>query len=943
MGVAALWDGWQRGARNVPGPLASSHAANAIVRWSGDGLAAGTAIDTSTIGPGDTPFTTATASTFTVDASGRIQMDQQAATAAVLTWNTAFLFSLNAYPVRMYLEMTALPSAGAPIVQAFGSGNSILRWRLDITSTGLIRLRDDANNIVDTSVLALAIATRYRIEVTVNDTSARAYVYAGDSTTALLTLAGTVGSTCDAIRFGNSQTSPTWPRLYMDDLAVGRGGPELIGPVVGAYTDPGLAEVYGVGAELLIDEAWVDITSDVRYAQSIKITRGRSSETRNADPQTCSLTLDNRLGKYSPRNPVGPYYGKIGRNTPLRVWVSRNEIRYYRFYGEISSWPPEWDITGREAIVSVTASGMMRRLVQGDSPLRSALYRGISTETVNPPVAYWPCEDGENSSVVSSAVAGVRAMDVMGTATFASESGFAASDALPKMGTAKFTGYPGSYTVTGTTQIRLLIAVPAAGVADGQGLLRLHGTGSANLWDLLYRTASGGSVELLAQNNDGTTVSLNDTTGTVTGLNLNGAFKRLSVEITTSGSNSTVRIQAAVPGSAGTAFNDTLNSATLGRITSMIVGADQGLGDTAVGHISVQTAQTSLADYADEFNAWNDEAVLARFERLCAEEGVNYETRTGGNDVTTMGYQKIGTLLDLLRETADSDLGMLLESREQLALRFRDRTSLYSQDPAVTLDCSAHQMDEQIKPVEDDQAARNDITVVRRDGASSRAVLEEGPLSVQAPPDGIGRVDETVTLSLGTDDQTADQAAWRLHLGTTDEARYSKIQVALHNPSMAGIRHLVLAADIGDRIVVQDPPPGWPPDDISQLVQGYTETINQFMHTIEFSTSPESPWRVGIADDPDSRADTDGSELTADITDSATSFQVTVTDGPLWTTNVSHFPFDVKAGGERMTVTAISGASSPQTFTVTRSVNGVTKAHLAGTALGLADPVYAAL
>jgi hypothetical protein len=48
----------------------------------------------------------------------------------------------------------------------------------------------------------------------------------------------------------------------------------------------------------------------------------------------------------------------------------------------------------------------------------------------------------------------------------------------------------------------------------------------------------------------------------------------------------------------------------------------------------------------------------------------------------------------------------------------------------------------------------------------------------------------------------------------------------------------------------------------------------------------------------------------------------------------------VNVGGERVTVTNITGASSPQTFTVTRSVNGVIKAHSAGAEVHLWSPVY---
>ncbi|MEU6279725.1 hypothetical protein [Streptomyces sp. NPDC047028] len=92
--------------------------------------------------------------------------------------------------------------------------------------------------------------------------------------------------------------------------------------------------------------------------------------------------------------------------------------------------------------------------------------------------------------------------------------------------------------------------------------------------------------------------------------------------------------------------------------------------------------------------------------------------------------------------------------------------------------------------------------------------------------------------------------------------------------------------------------------------------------------------------------DTDGSELAADATSTATSLSVATTDGPVWvdsTTYPAEFPFDITAGGERMRVTGISGTSSPQTFTVVRSLNGVVKAQTDGTDVRLADPAIAAL
>lgn len=87
----------------------------------------------------------------------------------------------------------------------------------------------------------------------------------------------------------------------------------------------------------------------------------------------------------------------------------------------------------------------------------------------------------------------------------------------------------------------------------------------------------------------------------------------------------------------------------------------------------------------------------------------------------------------------------------------------------------------------------------------------------------------------------------------------------------------------------------------------------------------------------------DPSDPDGSVSETDTTLNVATTLGPIWTTTPAEFPFDVVCGGERMTVTTITGTTSPQTFTVIRSVNGVVKGHAAGSAVALADPSYSTL
>lgn len=74
------------------------------------------------------------------------------------------------------------------------------------------------------------------------------------------------------------------------------------------------------------------------------------------------------------------------------------------------------------------------------------------------------------------------------------------------------------------------------------------------------------------------------------------------------------------------------------------------------------------------------------------------------------------------------------------------------------------------------------------------------------------------------------------------------------------------------------------------------------------------------------------STLVSGITSGATSVAIT----GVWTT--TGYPFDFLVGGERLTATAASVGGGNTTLTVTRSVNGVVKAHSAGAAVTLAEP-----
>jgi hypothetical protein len=513
---------------------------------------------------------------------------------------------------------------------------------------------------------------------------------------------------------------------------------------------------------------------------------------------------------------------------------------------------------------------------------------------------------------------------------------WAASDALPTITSGLLRFAVPSYTATNYIIVRLFVAAPSGGVAATQRLLSFTQTGTSTDWSLYLN--SSGNLDLRGYDVAGTQIFA---TG-FQAFGLNGTRKVLSVELTYTAPDTFADLYA-YDVDAGTltlssviTFGDVLPANTIGRVTQIRVGEDGGLAGTAVGHLILANGVLALIDSEGAMIAWRGETATDRIARIPGEDEVPVVVH--GVSDERVGAQSLAAFLDVLREAADADHGILYEARESLALQYRDRWGLYNQAVTLSLDYTGDDgLVAPLDPVDDDQSVRNDVTVQRTGGASARATLDTGTLSTQAPPDGVGRYDQAVTLNLFDDDQPAQHAGWLLHLGTVDETRYPVVRVDLANAP--GMIDDASAVDIGDRVEITNPPAWLPSDAIDLMVQGYTEVLDQYTWTIDFNCTPAAPWDVAVVDE--ARVDTDGSELAVGVDADDTSLSVAVTAGALWTTTDT--PFEVRVGGEVMTVTAVSGASSPQTFTVTRSVNGVTKSHASGADLRLAAPAIVAL
>lgn len=620
-----------------------------------------------------------------------------------------------------------------------------------------------------------------------------------------------------------------------------------------------------------------------------------------------------------------------------------------RFHGEVSAWPPKWDITHRNRSVPIEASGILRRLSQGQPPKESTMRRYMLSQS--DVVAYWPCEDPEGSDSLTSGLAGKPPMEhLSGNLDKAQYDGFTCSDPIPYAGTVQWEGVVAPYTYTGVTQVQFLMAVPTGSLTSISTILRVFTSGNAPWWKLNISNTTG-QLRFLSYDYDDV---IHEDTG-FTGADLRS--KRVSIIITFEHTGSaidwTVKAYEMGESSAIVSLSGTQTSQTFGRVRRVNINMEDSILDSmagvAIGHIVVRNQLVPWGGREVAMGvAYSGETAAQRILRLCVEEGHAVTIVGDATDSVAVGPQTSQTFLELVQEAAFTDMGIIYEPREFLGLAYRTRSSLYAQEAAVTLDYEARTMSS-IEPVEDDDAIRNDITVTRTTGGSYRYALESGPMSILPPSQGgVGKYDDEATVSLWRENQLPGQAEWRVHVGTVDEARYPVLGIDLSTEAFKASAPLSLAAetvDIGGRLVVSNPPASVPPEDITQLVQGMTEHLNRFQWSIDLNCAPSSPYDVAVWDDSsgvgEARYSADSTVLAEDLTTVETGVNISTPTGPDWSSTA--VPYDIMVGGERMTVTAVSGAGVSQTFTVTRSVNGIVKTHATGAAVALFKPAIAAL
>jgi hypothetical protein len=698
-----------------------------------------------------------------------------------------------------------------------------------------------------------------------------------------------------------------------------------------------------VSVELYLSGAWTPVTplDQLTFSDDpIEIVRGFDASGKS-QPSKIALTFNNDDNRFDPDDPTGPLYGIAGRNTPIRIKMSGAELQR----AELSSYAIENTADhvrganrGR-AQVAVVAEGLLRRLGRWTDQVRSPMYSIISARTTS--IGHWPLEENADATALTNTLDGGQA-GFAGGVTFGDDD--APAGAAQSIKTSATSGLSGIFRKVPATNAGWQIAWS----------MKLNAIPPAVLMPVLSWTTSNGYRWWWDVDNGGYRLTCRDRDNTLlmsqTVLYGTGAEPNqwITFRVKATATAGTVTAEMAwYPQGASVLYGISPTfSGTTGALATWIITGNTHITDAHYSHIfGVQTGadnlQSSTALHA--FDGYVGEPAGTRFARLTALFGITRYAVGSLTDTVPMGAQKPGTFLESLQECAVTDDALIYDTSDDIALTWVSRKARYNQTVALALTYPGD-VGPPLRKVIDDPNIANSVTVKNVRGGEATAVRTTGPMSILAPPAGVGEYKGgDVTINADSDSRLPYRAGWELAKGTILGARYPIVRVdVLNNPGLATACQNL---DPGEIITIT----AKAPEVIRLFMIQASQIIGHITRVFEFICAPADVWYPAKYDDTTTRYDSRASTLQTARTTTQTAWTALFPGlADQWTVRPASIPFDLLVAGERVRVTAVGAVAGTagaytQALTVTRSINGVIKAQLAGAELHVADVARYAL
>lgn len=731
--------------------------------------------------------------------------------------------------------------------------------------------------------------------------------------------------------------------------AYGRLYNNVPGPARGASLagQPFLSDSLGPNARIVVEIAWgadpagdfavwswTDITGTVYQNPGISFKYGRADEASKSQPATGSMTLDNSDAAYS-LGGISPNWPNVKLNVPVRVRVDPNGTGFQViFQGNVTSLEPSWDTTGNIATAKLEVGGTLQRLIQHSEDKRSAPYRYVLNQmspvdgTQREAQVYYPLNEGALARSGAAAVG-------TGTATVASF--FLTADAPSKFfGQGKLAPWlPEGFAVH--KLVNLVGSIPSASVAPTfwvfDCLVTIPNAGSSDSIQMQISVDEGPVATsdvhyVLVIDTAAKQITARATVGLVDNESIPSSWEPLF-----DGGVHHVRMWGSQSGAVCSLviYIDDVLAASVNSPTHVLQQPDHwtfyasGTEKQFAGHAVFYTSAL-WAPFGNDTQyrmlGSVSESAVDRIERLCTEDSIplNIIGDTGSaTDTAAMGQQPTAGTVTLLRECEACDQGVLYDGLSS-GLEYVTRDERENADAVMIVDVGAQELFIPFNPKYNDARRINKAKASRSLGGDYTYEDAEGPLGTTS----IGTYDTSITVNIDDDDNVGDFASWLVHLGTVDGYRYPTVVLNIEqNPRLASY---VLALHSGSRIDLTNIHSALPTHDIgtvSLLVEGVSMNITPYSWMVTLQCSLYNPWQIitlaattGDTTETICHLGASNSRITIGADVGATSLTVETVSGPVWTQTADDFPFYVLVGGIKTRVTNVTGASSPQTFTV---------------------------
>ncbi|MET9517042.1 LamG-like jellyroll fold domain-containing protein [Streptomyces sp. NPDC002994] len=509
-----------------------------------------------------------------------------------------------------------------------------------------------------------------------------------------------------------------------------------------------------------------------------------------------------------------------------------------RFWGMVNDWPVHWE--GLHSTVTVSATDLFKRLN------RLPLLKSCLTEEtlVDGPLAYYPLTepaDSLSAGDLSGTTAGVLAITQVGsggTLEFGSAPGPAATSETSAQLTPVSTSVGKylsanlgpDYEAQSTSQWN---AMEAWFSTSTTGRVIFAVASEDQSFRLVFALSADGSLQI--EYGDDVSTHIPVTTGNLAdGVLHHIVYDEVAAQVYVDGVTKVV-------GSVLPPMYD-------GRVLTVGGFKNARLWNGTIGHVALHTTPstplgTTLAEhYTAGTTAFNGETADSRIERLARYAGLSSVTVWGSTHDAVAGQGPAGTgALARMREVETTEAARLFAERDWYGLAYQSRDLRYNPDPlseVFTIDYADLDTNE-VEVADDDQKLVNIVDASRPGGATQRVTASESVLA-------FGAYEESLDLLKTSDNSVLDAAHWLVSRYADPQPELREVPVEAY--SMATYLD-ILDAEISSYFSVTGLPAQAPASTLRVTVEGYSETIGDRYHRIQFRTSRSATDSVWVLDD----------------------------------------------------------------------------------------------